>query len=76
MENKVLSCYCTKCKHATNHDVLFLEKDTSEDEEYWWKEIYPVADEELRNHTVGDIDILRNLLASDRRFRKEDLRGF
>lgn len=40
---KIVSCYCSKCKHDTNHDVLFSEDVTSDDDEYWWKDIYSVA---------------------------------
>lgn len=42
-KDRIVTCYCCRCKNDTNHDVLFSERIGSEDEDFWWQDIYSVA---------------------------------
>lgn len=42
-KDNYLSCYCGRCNQDTNHDVLSSERVGSDNDDFWWQEIYSIA---------------------------------
>lgn len=43
-KKRIVKCYCPECNHDTNHEILFTEKESSDDnEDYWWLQRFSIA---------------------------------
>lgn len=72
MEQKMIDCYCPKCKNKTHHYVLGEGENCSNDDEFYWRDCYRVVKCCGCDHVSFDLESLDETMVEYNDYGEEE----